>query len=306
MVQEDECRMNTVAQPRADRQITIDVVLTPSDLDALPQREATTFIVVDVIRATTTLCVLFERGCHSVLLAAGIEAARAARRERHSDALLAGEVGGIAPAGFDHGNSPAEFARSEYGGRDVIFATTNGTRALRACHDGYAVFAGAFRNAGAVAKAAIDAATRTAAIPPGQPLYPIPGGLPDRASEAPIAMTTSDIVIVCSGRGERPAYDDTICAGFIATRIAHQARENGVDVMLHEGVRIASDLSAHVERTTTIRAALARSDAARAIQQVGLDGDLDWCASIDATDIVPALSSQTDEPGLLLMEPLRT
>lgn len=284
--------------------LALDVALTPafvaSDVRA---RERTTFIVVDIIRATTTLSVLFERGCRRVLIAAGIAEARAFRDAGGRAMLLAGEVGGVAPAGFDFGNSPAELGSAAVAGRDVIFATTNGTRALRACTGGRAIYAGALRNASAVCAAALESALSETAEHDGAAMLDQPGGTSGGASEATLGGRAPDIVIVCSGRGDRPAYDDTICAGYLTGELMRLARERGARLQPHEGTRIALAAAEGVMRHGELRAALALSDAARAIERVGLGGDLDWCAALDAAQVVP-VETGTSPEGLLLIEPL--
>src|SRR5581483_5165906 len=103
-----------------------------------------------VIRATTTLTVLLDGGCARVLVADGIPAGRTFAAASPGAYLLAGEVGGLRPPGFDFGNSPVELASADLNGRAVVFSTTNGTRALHACRGAGAILAGALRNAQAV------------------------------------------------------------------------------------------------------------------------------------------------------------
>src|SRR5207247_1190946 len=86
-----------------------------------------------------------------------IEAARRDLRA-HPDGLLAGEQGGLAPAGFDFGNSPVAFAAAALAGRRVVFATTNGTRAMHMAREASLVLLGCLRNRSAVAREALSAA----------------------------------------------------------------------------------------------------------------------------------------------------
>src|SRR5688572_3534197 len=132
------------------RQVT--VALAPPLVDAKPSDVA---IAIDVLRATTTRAVLFDRGCSGVWLAGDVAAARAAGRA--ANRLICGEQGGLPPPGFDHGNSPVEFWRLDLSGRQVVFATTNGTGTLRACAPARRVFAGSFVNLTAVVRAALRA-----------------------------------------------------------------------------------------------------------------------------------------------------
>src|SRR5579862_1435284 len=75
-------------------------------------------IVVDVLRATTSIITLFDRGATSIGLAESVEAARAAAKDIPG-AVLCGEVGGLPPYGFDYGNSPVEFSGVDFKGKAV-------------------------------------------------------------------------------------------------------------------------------------------------------------------------------------------
>lgn len=289
----------TPATIGAQPALVIDVALTPDQLDGPDQRMHTTCIVVDVIRATTTLCVLFERGCRSVLVAPSVADARAARSDlaaRGMDILLAGEAEGLPPPGFDYGNSPAEFAGHTFHGREVIFATTNGTRAIRACAGSRAILAGALRNASAVTRAALAltlsdsnshaqnvAADESAAVSSNM----------SAASEARVdddRVAGSDVVVVCSGRGGRPALDDTLCAGYLVRRLVDAATEAGVPTLIREPARISLAALTQAEQSGSLRDALSASNAARAVERIGLMADLDLCATVDATSVVPMVS----------------
>jgi 2-phosphosulfolactate phosphatase len=272
----------------------------------MPLPERTVYIVVDVVRATTTLTTQLEYGARRVYVAPSIAAARMARQALESSALLAGEVGGVAPVGFDLGNSPAECAHADLAGRDIVFATTNGTCALLACAGGATVLAGALRNAGAVAACALDTAVRLGAS--GSPgaervRYTGTGATDDAASEAfvsPNHRARAAVVVVCSGRGGLPAYDDTLCAGMIATRVQAAAHRTGRVVRLGEGASIALAAAGEAQRAGVL-AALKASDAGRAVVEVGLSADLDWCAASNTTDVVPQVTGTTSE-GLLVVE----
>ena len=302
--------------------LLVDVALAPSLLPvAAATRRRTICIVVDVIRATTTLCVQFEQGCWRVYVAGGIEQARAAARELAHEAtvgvrlaLLAGEVRGVAPPGFDHGNSPAEFGGLDLAGREVVFATTNGTRALYACAGSAATLAGSLRNATAVAESAVALAGQLMApslafgVDPASSGEEVLASLSgdEQASEArprSAIAAGATIAIVCAGRDERPAYDDTLCAGCLVERIERAASERGRPVALAEGAHIAAALWAEAA-PRGLRAALAASEAAQAIVAIGLERDLDWCVAVDACDLVPAVAVAQEDPsrGLLVVE----
>ncbi len=122
--------------------------------------------VIDTLRATTTIAALLAHGARSVTAVVSEEEAR--QRARRQEALLAGEVGGLPPAGFDLGNSPAAAAEHPVRGRDVVLFTTNGTRALcAAAATGGRVIAAAAVNLAACA-AFLRSASRVAIVCAGE------------------------------------------------------------------------------------------------------------------------------------------
>ena len=121
----------------------VHVAFTPAEAAAAP-----TGIVVDVLRATSTIAQALAAGYRRVLCCAEVEEARALRAEL-GDGVLAGERRCLRIPGFDLGNSPSEFA--EANGETVILTTTNGTRALVAAASRCErIFAASLLNLGAV------------------------------------------------------------------------------------------------------------------------------------------------------------
>jgi 2-phosphosulfolactate phosphatase len=106
-------------------------------------------VVIDVIRATSTIVVALGNGARGVRPVAGIDEAFA-MKEKNPEALLAGERGGQALPGFDLGNSPREMTREQVGGREMILTTTNGTQALAACRGAREIVTASFLNFTAV------------------------------------------------------------------------------------------------------------------------------------------------------------
>ena len=116
-------------------------------------------IVVDVLRCSSSVVSALANGAKAVIPAETLKEAYELR-ERHSDFLLAGERRGCKPRGFDLGNSPLEFVPEVVEGRTVIMTTTSGTAALVRCRRAEHVLVGAFLNAEAVAKKAVEIAQR--------------------------------------------------------------------------------------------------------------------------------------------------
>jgi len=114
------------------------------------QLAGTSCVVIDVIRATSTIITALANGAEGVQPVARVEDAFALK-EADPNALLAGERGGQALPGFDLGNSPEDFSCERVEGRRIILTTTNGTQAIAACNGARAVLAGGFLNLTAVA-----------------------------------------------------------------------------------------------------------------------------------------------------------
>lgn len=100
----------------------VHVAFTPDEAGAAP-----TGIVIDVIRATTTMCQALASGYERVFCVAEVEDARSLREEL-GEGVLGGERNAVRIPGFDLGNSPREYL--ERAGDTLILSTTNGTRAV--------------------------------------------------------------------------------------------------------------------------------------------------------------------------------
>lgn len=286
----------------AARPLVVDVLLTPAELSRAVRLGATDVaIVIDVIRATTTLTVLFDGGCARVLVAGDIPEARAFAAGHPGAYLLAGEVGGLRPPGFDFGNSPVELAAADLRGREVIFATTNGTRALHACAGARAILAGSLRNATAVCRTALRlVSAEPATVLPVASLAPAREPPHETASEAQMQPENSvpRLVIVCSGRLGRPALDDTCCAGVLLERLEHLAPEAGCALERRDGAHLAWRVAAGTAALTEL---LRVSAAGQAVAAIGLEEDLACCAEVDASQSVPLVVGM-HAAGLLIME----
>jgi 2-phosphosulfolactate phosphatase len=156
--------------------VRVDVDFTPDEAGAAP-----TGLVIDVIRATSTICQALASGYERVFCAAEVDEARALR-EALGEGVLGGERNALRIPGFDFGNSPREY--EEAIAETLVLSTTNGTRAVVAaaarCER---VFVASLLNLSAVVEAARDAG--------------------------------EDVVVVCAGVQGTLALDDAFVAGRI-------------------------------------------------------------------------------------------
>jgi 2-phosphosulfolactate phosphatase len=212
-------------------------------------------IVVDVIRASTSLVTLVERGAGRILIASSVEGARRFA-SGNKGLILAGEEGGLAPRGFDYGNSPVELSKAELKGKSVAFVTTNGTDAILAIQSATAVFIGCLRNGTAVCHEALAQA---------------------RQHEV-------DLSIVCAGRAGAFGLDDAYCAGFLVARLM-QGEPPPLTYAAEAALRLYRS-----EADST--AAFRHAAAGRNVIELGLRDDVDYCAVRDASLAVPLLGRE--------------
>lgn len=119
-------------------------------------RAAGTVVIIDVFRAFTTAAMAFARGADKIVMVGAVEEALALRSQGVGQICM-GEVGGLAPPGFDFGNSPHELRDAELAGKTVLQRTSAGTQGIaaaqRAANDGGRLYAGALVTASATARA---------------------------------------------------------------------------------------------------------------------------------------------------------
>lgn len=280
--------------------IQIAVSLLPGHLppNSLP---GSTAVVIDVLRASTTIVHALAAGARAVVPCAELdEARRVAQELGPAERLLGGERGGLPIAGFDLGNSPGEYTRQRVANRLVIFTTTNGTRALAACRAARQVLVAAPVNAAAVIR---------------------------RLSGEP------RVHLVCAGTDGRITREDVLFAGLLVVRLSGvAAAARGADVELNDEAVLARDVfravapapegllpaandgsgavSYHLARSAApadtarsaeqtsaagtvpcapawLVAALTESCGGRNLVELGLSADIDDAARLDRFDLVP-------------------
>jgi 2-phosphosulfolactate phosphatase len=105
----------------------VEVCFSPVLLKGISNREKHNVVVVDILRATTAMCTAFGYGLHSLTPVDNQEQALEMKKKGW---LVAGEKDGIKLSFADFGNSPLEFRNLLTRGKDIVYCTTNGTRAI--------------------------------------------------------------------------------------------------------------------------------------------------------------------------------
>jgi 2-phosphosulfolactate phosphatase len=232
------------------------VALLPERVDpaALPRA---TVLVVDVLRASTTMIMALGNGCAGIVPTSEPSEAQRRAQAIGPDALVAGERKGLMLEGFDLGNSPLEMTAERVGGKTLVFTTSNGTRALLAT-----------RSAAAVGIAALVNLTAAAAW---------------------AQADGRDVVVVCSGDRGDLSLEDTACAGLLIDRLLR----SDPGAALTEAARGALETGRSYGKAV---GRLAQDSSwGRNLARAGRAADLEACLVLDTTTVVPVYRPDIDK-----------
>jgi 2-phosphosulfolactate phosphatase len=230
--------------------VRLDIAFTPAELRGAVSGR--TVVVIDVLRATSTITHALVNGARSVLPVRSVEdAARMAEQLGRDAVVLCGERDTQPIRGFHLGNSPLEFTAEQVAGKTLVMTTTNGTVALLAAAGAARCYIGALLNVTAVA---------------------------DR-----LVAEGSDALLLCAGRDGAFSLEDAWCAG----RIARQVGARIGNVIGNDATTAALRFA---RRPATVHA-LARTAAARRLRELGRNEDVVFCAVEDRYNAVPVFEA---------------
>jgi 2-phosphosulfolactate phosphatase len=231
------------------------VAVTPASLASTALAGASA-LVIDVLRASTSIITALANGCAGVVPVGDPDEARR-RAAEVPGALVAGERRGDPLEGFHLGNSPLEFTRERVGGRTVFLTTTNGTGALLAVRTAASIGVAAFVNASAAAAWAVAAGRR--------------------------------LVIACSGDSGQRSLEDEICAGLIVERVRTACPHAAVGPEAEELAGRARAYARDLHRLAQ------DSPWARRLGNRGRGADLTACLTLDTFALVPIYRPNVDK-----------
>ncbi len=209
-------------------------------------------VVIDVLRATTTMATALESGAEAIQVFDDLdELFRISKRWPAERRLLAGERGGEKLEDFDLGNSPAECTPERVAGKRLFMSTTNGTRALERVRQVPMLMTASLTNRGAVVRYLLKHQPHT-------------------------------IWIVAAGWRGGFSLEDTICAGAIAHCLS---KECDHDCAGDDESIAAMALFAQWENR--LPQLLRYAHHGRGLVALGCGDDLDYCARIDSVNVVP-------------------
>lgn len=214
-------------------------------------------VVLDVLRATTTMVTALAHGASAIHVFDSLESAAAAAEADQTDHLLCGERKCLPPPGFDLGNSPGDYTAERVGGKKIFMSTTNGTRAIVAARNAPKRLASALVNASATA--------------------------------AQIIRLEMNVTLLCAGTEGKAAPEDLVGAGAIASVLRSNTR-------IESTLETLDTIQMFQSARDVLGAFLNQTTGGRNITDAGLKPDIDMAARLDAFPIaveiigVPAIA----------------
>jgi 2-phosphosulfolactate phosphatase len=225
-------------------------------------------VIIDVLRACTTISYALQNGAKSAVPAQEVEeATRLLASLDRGSTLLCGERNGLKIKGFDLGNSPLEYTESVVSDKTLIMASTNGTPAMARASAARAQVLCSFVNIGVVAEAI---------------------GASKRGKGA-----KSDIAVICSGRNGKMALEDAVCGGMLVT-LLHEAGLVDLVDGANDAAVAARDL--YLRHSESLEKMIRGCTHGRYLESIGFGPDLKVCSKVDSVFILPAVRDGVISP----------
>ena len=227
----------------------LQVCMTPALFDLYADKKSIV-VVVDVLRATSSMCIAFEQGVEKIIPVSTVEEALE-YRNNGLDYILAAERNGAPVKSFDFGNSPQVYLDMDVKGRTVVMTTTNGTKSISIAKKDHDVAIGSLLNLDAIAKWLIAQ---------------------DR-----------DVIVFCAGWKNKFNLEDTLFAGALSEQlVASGLYDDSCDAVQASQVlweKAKDDVYGFLENSSH-RKRLAKLD---------IDSDVHFCLKVNQTTKIPVL-----------------
>ncbi|MCP5060943.1 MAG: 2-phosphosulfolactate phosphatase [Ignavibacteriae bacterium] len=224
----------------------IRTLLSPLNVEELYFTKKTT-VVIDVLRATTTIVTALNNGAKEIIPVSSIEFAM--KVSGGGQMLLGGERNAEKIDGFTLGNSPLEYTKEAIEGKSIVLFTTNGSKALVRAKFSANLFVGSFSNASSAVKK--------------------------------VLQTKEDLEILCSGNYGMYCLEDSICAGMMIEQIL----EVKADVDLDDASNTC--LILYKKYKHNLKKMLSETDHGKNLIAKGFESDIAFAVEEDACNIVP-------------------
>jgi Phosphosulfolactate phosphohydrolase and related enzymes len=233
----------------------IDLSFNAGQFDELQLREKNV-IVLDVLRASSTITVALNNGAREIIPVASIESAVKISGSLFGEVTLrGGERNGKTIEGFNLGNSPLEYSETAVKGKSIIYCTTNGSVAMAKSRYARTLAVGSFINLTATTDFIRD--------------------------------ENKDFLFICAGRANTIgnfSLEDAVCAGMM---IQNLLKAESLEVELSDSAKAAHALSKSFGRS--ILKMLKTSEHGKYLIEIGFAEDLKICAQVDSVPVLPIL-----------------
>jgi 2-phosphosulfolactate phosphatase len=231
----------------------IDLSFSSEQFDDLQLRDKSV-VVIDVLRASSTITVALNNGAREIIPVASIESAVKISGSLFGEVTLrGGERNGQIINGFNLGNSPLEYNENAVKGKSIIYCTTNGSVAMAKSRYARALVVGSFLNLTAVVNFILE--------------------------------ENKDFLFICAGRLNAVGYfslEDAVCAGMMIHKLM---QHESVDLNLSDSAKAAYALYKSFGRS--ILKMLKNSEHGKYLIEIGFAEDLKICAAIDSMPVLP-------------------
>lgn len=233
----------------------LNVLFSPVNADELYFTNKTT-VVIDVLRASSTIITALSNGAMEVIPVASVDfAVKLSGGMFGGKTLLGGERNTKMIEGFALGNSPFEYSNSVVDNKYIVFYSTNGSKAIVKAKYSENLFVGSFNNLKAVADH--------------------------------LAKLNSDVEILCAGNNNRFSLEDSACAGMLI----EEMRKKETNVELSDSSLAA--LALYNEFGTNILEMLKHSEHGKKLLENGFEKDLEYCSNYSVTSSIPSFDGNT-------------
>src|SRR5699024_6156876 len=229
----------------------VDVFISSQSFQEEDLRDKTV-VIIDVLRASSTIATALDHGAKGVISVADMsDASKISQNLDSSYYLLCGEKDGVKIEGYDLGNSPLDYTSEAVESKTIILNTTNGTKAIKRSGLARQIVIGSFLNLQAIVEH--------------------------------LAATDVDVALVCAGwRGSR-ALEDLLCAGNIIADLANGEPQRA----MQDGAKVAFGI--YEKFGDDIEQVIRTSDYALRLQGVVSDKDLSYCCQRNSKEVLPVM-----------------
>ncbi len=133
----------------SEKKLTVEVCFSPKLYEHKLTHDNFITVIVDILRATTSICAAMEYGVKEIIPVGGVKEAEYFKNNGH---IVACERNGKILDFADIGNSASDFLKNDLQGKSVVFSTTNGTRTVKIANDADKLVAGSFVNLSALVR----------------------------------------------------------------------------------------------------------------------------------------------------------